>query len=326
LLAHSTHSLVPLTHSLIHSARYGCSPIPLTHSLTHALTHPRTHNHPLSHLVTCLMLNHWLACLLARSHTRSRSLRMKEAGMPFVKEAAMAKLKASRVAELTASKCIEWLGGVGFTKDHPAEKVPPPPKHTHTHSHTHSHTHAHTCTHTHTHTHTLITLSTIIIAATTTTAAAAAAATTTAHAFQLYPASQHVHTRPVAFCITSVLAWTCTLQPPNCVHTRTHALFSNTIARLAFHSSHTHGHLALPQELFSNTIARLSFHSTHTHGRLVLPRQQDRRHLRGNLQHPAQHHCEVHQAFVPMRVIIGKCVVCLGEGEGVKMLVWALTK
>jgi alkylation response protein AidB-like acyl-CoA dehydrogenase len=48
--------------------------------------------------------------------------RLKEAGMPFIKEAAMAKLKASRVAELSASSCIEWMGGVGFMKDYPAEK------------------------------------------------------------------------------------------------------------------------------------------------------------------------------------------------------------
>jgi alkylation response protein AidB-like acyl-CoA dehydrogenase len=48
--------------------------------------------------------------------------RMKESGEPFIKEAAMAKLKASLVAEATASKCIEWLGGIGFTKDYPAEK------------------------------------------------------------------------------------------------------------------------------------------------------------------------------------------------------------
>jgi len=34
----------------------------------------------------------------------------------------MAKLHCSRVAEKTASKCIEWLGGVGYTKDLPAEK------------------------------------------------------------------------------------------------------------------------------------------------------------------------------------------------------------
>eukprot|EP00658_Telonema_sp_P-2_P016635 TRINITY_DN16455_c0_g1_i4.p1 TRINITY_DN16455_c0_g1~~TRINITY_DN16455_c0_g1_i4.p1 ORF type:complete len:134 (-),score=43.40 TRINITY_DN16455_c0_g1_i4:312-713(-) len=48
--------------------------------------------------------------------------RLKENGMPFVKEAAMAKLKASLVAEQTASKCIEWMGGIGFMRDYPAEK------------------------------------------------------------------------------------------------------------------------------------------------------------------------------------------------------------
>jgi hypothetical protein len=48
--------------------------------------------------------------------------RMKEAGVPFVKEAAMAKLYASQVAEKSASKAIEWMGGVGFTKDLPVEK------------------------------------------------------------------------------------------------------------------------------------------------------------------------------------------------------------
>ena len=37
-------------------------------------------------------------------------------------QAAMAKLHCARVAEKTASKCIEWLGGVGYTKDLPAEK------------------------------------------------------------------------------------------------------------------------------------------------------------------------------------------------------------
>ncbi|KAJ8522936.1 hypothetical protein ON010_g17637 [Phytophthora cinnamomi] len=48
--------------------------------------------------------------------------RLKDAGQPFVKQAAMAKLHASRVAEKTASKCIEWLGGIGFTKYLLAEK------------------------------------------------------------------------------------------------------------------------------------------------------------------------------------------------------------
>mmetsp|Transcript_1000 Transcript_1000/g.4272 ORF Transcript_1000/g.4272 Transcript_1000/m.4272 type:complete len:317 (-) Transcript_1000:344-1294(-) len=48
--------------------------------------------------------------------------RLKEAGQPFIKEAAMVKLLSSQVAEKTASRCIEWLGGVGFTKAYMAEK------------------------------------------------------------------------------------------------------------------------------------------------------------------------------------------------------------
>ncbi|CAL2028929.1 unnamed protein product [Caenorhabditis brenneri] len=48
--------------------------------------------------------------------------RMKENGFSFVREAAMAKLFASQVATKTTSKCVEWLGGVGFTKEFPVEK------------------------------------------------------------------------------------------------------------------------------------------------------------------------------------------------------------
>lgn len=48
--------------------------------------------------------------------------RMREAGLPFVKEAAMAKLYAAQIAEKTASKCIEWMGGLGFTRDLLIEK------------------------------------------------------------------------------------------------------------------------------------------------------------------------------------------------------------
>lgn len=48
--------------------------------------------------------------------------RMKDAGMNFVKEAAMTKLFASQVAERVASLSLEIFGGVGFTKDYPAEK------------------------------------------------------------------------------------------------------------------------------------------------------------------------------------------------------------
>ncbi len=48
--------------------------------------------------------------------------RLKDAGMPFVKEAAMAKLFSSQVAERATSMCVEFLGGVGFTKEYPVEK------------------------------------------------------------------------------------------------------------------------------------------------------------------------------------------------------------
>eukprot|EP00455_Lapot_gusevi_P026359 TRINITY_DN2780_c0_g1_i4.p1 TRINITY_DN2780_c0_g1~~TRINITY_DN2780_c0_g1_i4.p1 ORF type:complete len:163 (+),score=51.57 TRINITY_DN2780_c0_g1_i4:163-651(+) len=48
--------------------------------------------------------------------------RLKDAGAPFVKEAAMTKLYCSQVAERVASKAVEWFGGVGYTKDFPAEK------------------------------------------------------------------------------------------------------------------------------------------------------------------------------------------------------------
>lgn len=44
--------------------------------------------------------------------------RMKDhGGLNFIQAAAMAKLKASQVAELAASRGVEWMGGVGFTKE-----------------------------------------------------------------------------------------------------------------------------------------------------------------------------------------------------------------
>jgi alkylation response protein AidB-like acyl-CoA dehydrogenase/sugar lactone lactonase YvrE len=48
--------------------------------------------------------------------------RLKDAGLPFIREAAMAKLHASEVAERVASMSVEFLGGVGFTKEYPVEK------------------------------------------------------------------------------------------------------------------------------------------------------------------------------------------------------------
>jgi len=50
------------------------------------------------------------------------SARRQMAGLPFTKQAAMAKLYSSQVACETTSKCVEWMGGVGFTKDYPIEK------------------------------------------------------------------------------------------------------------------------------------------------------------------------------------------------------------
>ncbi|EDV40997.1 uncharacterized protein Dana_GF10801 [Drosophila ananassae] len=48
--------------------------------------------------------------------------RLQEQGVPFQKEAAMAKYFASEVAQRAAIKCVDWMGGVGFTRDFPQEK------------------------------------------------------------------------------------------------------------------------------------------------------------------------------------------------------------
>ncbi|RZB38641.1 short/branched chain specific acyl-CoA dehydrogenase, mitochondrial-like, partial [Asbolus verrucosus] len=48
--------------------------------------------------------------------------RLVEAGQPFVKEASMAKWYSAEVAQQTCVKCIDWMGGVGFSKDFIQEK------------------------------------------------------------------------------------------------------------------------------------------------------------------------------------------------------------
>ncbi|CAG8695699.1 13656_t:CDS:10, partial [Acaulospora colombiana] len=48
--------------------------------------------------------------------------RLKQEGKNFVKEAAFAKLYSSQIAEKAASLSVEWMGGVGFTRDFPVEK------------------------------------------------------------------------------------------------------------------------------------------------------------------------------------------------------------
>lgn len=49
--------------------------------------------------------------------------RLKLAGRPFGKESSMAKLFAAQAAEQVASQAIEIFGGLGYTKDCPAEKL-----------------------------------------------------------------------------------------------------------------------------------------------------------------------------------------------------------
>jgi short-chain 2-methylacyl-CoA dehydrogenase len=49
--------------------------------------------------------------------------RLRDAGEDFVTQAAMAKYFCSNIAEDVASKAVEVLGGVGFTKDYPVEKL-----------------------------------------------------------------------------------------------------------------------------------------------------------------------------------------------------------
>lgn len=49
--------------------------------------------------------------------------RLRDAEQPFVTQAAMAKYFGSLVAEEVASQAVEILGGVGFTKDYPVEKL-----------------------------------------------------------------------------------------------------------------------------------------------------------------------------------------------------------
>lgn len=71
-------------------------------------------------------MQHQYAAIATEIHAAEvmtyNACRLKEAGLPFVKEASMVKYYASVVAEKTASKTIEWLGGIGFTKDLLAEK------------------------------------------------------------------------------------------------------------------------------------------------------------------------------------------------------------
>jgi short/branched chain acyl-CoA dehydrogenase len=63
----------------------------------------------------------WVSICAARALVYNAS-RKKEAGLDFVRDAAMAKLYASQVAQQVSGSAIEWMGGMGFVRDGPAEK------------------------------------------------------------------------------------------------------------------------------------------------------------------------------------------------------------
>ena len=71
-------------------------------------------------------MQHQIADVATRIETARllvyNAARLREAGLPYVKEAAMAKYHAGEVACHAANKAIEWMGGVGFTRDYPVEK------------------------------------------------------------------------------------------------------------------------------------------------------------------------------------------------------------
>jgi alkylation response protein AidB-like acyl-CoA dehydrogenase len=59
----------------------------------------------------------------AATLTVYNAARLRDAGRPFLTEAAICKILSSEVAERTASLAINLLGGNGFVKDYPVEKL-----------------------------------------------------------------------------------------------------------------------------------------------------------------------------------------------------------
>ncbi|KAK0157004.1 hypothetical protein PV328_012022 [Microctonus aethiopoides] len=55
-------------------------------------------------------------------HSSLCNIKLVKSKQDFVKEAAMAKLVASETALKVTAKCIDFMGGVGFTTEFPQEK------------------------------------------------------------------------------------------------------------------------------------------------------------------------------------------------------------
>ncbi|KAK3529291.1 hypothetical protein QTP70_025739 [Hemibagrus guttatus] len=121
----SIRSLMGMQHQISHGdaasdLSWGCS----IRSLM-GMQHQISHGDAASDLSCCGMqhqISHVATQLEAARLLTYNAARLREAGRPFIKEACMAKYFSSEVATLTTSKCIEWMGGVGFTKDYPIEK------------------------------------------------------------------------------------------------------------------------------------------------------------------------------------------------------------
>ncbi|KAL1460484.1 hypothetical protein WDU94_012464 [Cyamophila willieti] len=69
--------------------------------------------HQISHAATLIECSRLLTYNAAR---------LLEAGQPYVKQACMAKYYASEMASHVTKQCIDWMGGIGFTKEYPQEK------------------------------------------------------------------------------------------------------------------------------------------------------------------------------------------------------------
>ncbi|MXW18605.1 MAG: acyl-CoA dehydrogenase [Gemmatimonadetes bacterium] len=59
----------------------------------------------------------------AARHLTYHAAWLKDRGRPFAREAAMAKLVAARLAGNAARTAVQFLGGVGYTSDHPVERM-----------------------------------------------------------------------------------------------------------------------------------------------------------------------------------------------------------
>ena len=59
----------------------------------------------------------------AARHLTYHAAWLKDHGRPFAKEAAMAKLTASTLAAKAARTAVQFLGGAGYTSDHPVERM-----------------------------------------------------------------------------------------------------------------------------------------------------------------------------------------------------------